>query len=115
MSSRPGKQGDNREGPRTQCGAAAGGTGWLARAKLVEEVTHYPDWPTNEGVMAQWFGEFWLPKMTPSPALPPPEAAELDAGDRHVRLGSALAQVRLDDDSSNSTAGLVPQRAPLGR
>ena len=57
-------------GPGQQQPAQPGGTGWLAGAKLVEEVTHYPDWPTNDTVIAQWFGEFWLPEMTPSTPLP---------------------------------------------
>jgi hypothetical protein len=51
------------KGNSIQRSAAAGGTGWMASAKLVEEVTHYPDWPTTDCVMAQWFGEYWLPRM----------------------------------------------------
>lgn len=36
--------------------------------KLVEEVTHYPDWATDDCVMSQWFGEFALPKIVPRSA-----------------------------------------------
>jgi hypothetical protein len=50
---------------------AAGGSGWMASIKLVDEVTHWPDHPTSDCLMAQWFGEFWLPRMVPSrKALP---------------------------------------------
>jgi hypothetical protein len=40
-----------------------GGSGWIASMKLVDEVTTYPDALTSDCVMAQWFGEYWLPKM----------------------------------------------------
>lgn len=51
------------KGNSTQDSAAAGGHGWMASIKLVEEVTTYPHSLTNDCVMAQWFGEFWLPRM----------------------------------------------------
>ena len=44
--------------------------------KLVEEVTHWPEWSTDDCVMAHWFGEWHLPKMVPRskplPRLPRP-------------------------------------------
>ena len=33
--------------------------------KLVEEVTHWPEWSTDDCVMAHWFSEWHLPNMTP--------------------------------------------------
>ena len=51
------------KGNSTQQSAAAGGTGWMASMKLVDEVTTYPNSLTSDCVMAQWFGEYWLPKM----------------------------------------------------
>jgi hypothetical protein len=51
------------KGNSTQHSPAAGGSGWMASMKLVEEVTTYPHGLTSDCVMAQWFGEFWLPKM----------------------------------------------------
>lgn len=35
--------------------------GRLMALKLVDEVTHYPDWATDDCVMAQWFFEWRLP------------------------------------------------------
>jgi hypothetical protein len=52
-----------QRGNSTQHTPAAGGSGWMASMKLVEEVTTYPHGLTSDCVMAQWFGEFWLPKM----------------------------------------------------
>ena len=52
-----------QKGNSTQHSPAAGGSGWMASMKLVEEVTTYPHGLTSDCVMAQWFGEFWLPKM----------------------------------------------------
>jgi hypothetical protein len=51
------------KGNSTQDSPAAGGHGWTASIKLVEEVTTYPHSLTADCVMAQWFGEFWLPRM----------------------------------------------------
>lgn len=44
----------------------ANSRGRLASMKLVEEVTHWPGWKTEDTVMAQWFGEFRLPHLVPS-------------------------------------------------
>ena len=64
------------KGNITQNSPAAGGRGWVASMKLVEEVTTYPFGLTNDCVMAQWFGEFWLPRMigsqNPLPVLKRP-------------------------------------------
>jgi hypothetical protein len=51
------------KGNSTQDSLMAGGTGWMASMKLVDEVTNYPNALTSDCVMAQWFGEYWLPKM----------------------------------------------------
>ena len=40
--------------------------GRLASMKLVEEVTHWPGWKTEDCVMAQWFLEWRLPRIVPS-------------------------------------------------
>lgn len=45
-----------------------GSSGRLAALKLVEEVTHWPDWRTEDCVMAQWFLEWRLPQLVPSAA-----------------------------------------------
>ena len=39
--------------------------GKLASMKLVEEVTHWPGWRTDDTVMAQWFLEWRLPQLIP--------------------------------------------------
>ena len=51
------------KGNSTQDSPMAGGTGYLASIKLVDEVTTYPNSLTSDCVMAQWFGEYWLPKL----------------------------------------------------
>jgi hypothetical protein len=40
--------------------------GWTS-TKLIEEVTHYPDWRYDDCVMAQWFLEWRLPSLIPQP------------------------------------------------
>lgn len=40
--------------------------GWLASTKLVEEVTHWPGWRSDDTVMAQWFLEWNLPHLIPT-------------------------------------------------
>jgi hypothetical protein len=40
--------------------------GWQASAKLVEEVTHWPGWRSDDTVMAHWFLEFNLPHLIPA-------------------------------------------------
>lgn len=52
-------------------GAAMGDSGYFAAARLIEEVTHWPQWSTDDCVMAHWFGELHLPNLIPKPgALP---------------------------------------------
>ena len=52
--------------------------------------------------MAQWFGEFWLPKMTPTRALP---RLKRPAWLCHRHLaGAALAQECLEDDGLSSSS-----------
>jgi hypothetical protein len=46
----------------------ANSAGRLASMKLVEEVTHWPGWRTEDCVMSQWFGEFRLPTLVPTGA-----------------------------------------------
>jgi hypothetical protein len=55
-------------GPQTSSVAAA--VSRYGRGLALEELVQALEEPTNDCVMAQWFGEFWLPKMKPSPALP---------------------------------------------
>ena len=53
-------------------------------------------------VMAQWFGEFWLPKMTPTRALP---RLKRPAWLCHRHLaGAARAQECLEDDGLSSSS-----------
>lgn len=40
--------------------------GWLASAKLIEEVTRWPGWSTDDCVMAHWFCEWHLPHLVPA-------------------------------------------------
>ena len=52
--------------PGSQTGGAR-----MASMKLVEEVTHWPGWRTEDTVMAQWFGEWHLQHLIPrSKGLP---------------------------------------------
>lgn len=37
----------------------------LASQKLIDEVTHWPDWTTDDAVMAHWFLEWNLPNLRP--------------------------------------------------
>jgi hypothetical protein len=49
----------------------ANSAGRLASMKLVEEVTHWPAWRTEDCVMAQWFLEWNLPHLIPAGAALP--------------------------------------------
>lgn len=42
------------------------GRGFMASSILVEEVTHWPAWRTDDTVMAQWFLEWHLPHLIPA-------------------------------------------------
>lgn len=42
------------------------GDAFQASAKLIEELTHHPDWKTDDTVMANWFLEFNLPRLIPA-------------------------------------------------
>jgi hypothetical protein len=42
------------------------GPGYLASIKLIDEVTHWPVWKSDDCVMAQWFLEWHLPRLVPS-------------------------------------------------
>ena len=53
------------KGNSTQRTAAAGGRGYMASAKLVEEVTRWPGGRYDDCVMSQWFGELALPRLVP--------------------------------------------------
>jgi hypothetical protein len=44
------------------------GSGYLASIKLIDEVTHWPGWRTDDCVMAQWFLEWHLPRLVPAGA-----------------------------------------------
>ena len=81
------------QGDSTQSSADCWRHGLVGRGQTGRRGHSLPDCPTNDCVMAQWFGEFGLPKMTPSPGTAPPEAAKLAARHRHVRLGAELAQI----------------------
>lgn len=50
-----------------------GTAGRLASMKLIEEVTHWPQWRTEDTVMAQWFLEWRLPALIPSVGTLPRE------------------------------------------
>jgi hypothetical protein len=41
------------------------GPAYLASIKLIDEVTHWPSWRTEDTVMAQWFLEWHLPHLLP--------------------------------------------------
>jgi hypothetical protein len=58
----------------------SGTAGALGSLKLIEEVTHWPEWSTDDTVMAMWFGEFCLPSL-----IPP--AAELPLAKRPSWMG----------------------------
>jgi hypothetical protein len=45
--------------------------GFLASAKLIEEVTHWPGWRSDDTVMAQWFLEWHLPHLVPAASALP--------------------------------------------
>jgi len=42
------------------------GPAYLASQKLIDEVTHWPSWRTDDCVMAQWFVEWHLPHLVPT-------------------------------------------------
>lgn len=55
-------------------GHAHGGRGWIASQKLVEEVIHWTparQFKTDDVLMSQWFGEWNLPRLMPTPASLP--------------------------------------------
>jgi hypothetical protein len=41
------------------------GAAYLASIKLIDEVTHWPGWRSDDCVMAQWFLEWHLPRLVP--------------------------------------------------
>jgi len=47
------------------------GPGYLASVKLIDEVTHWPAWKSDDCVMAQWFLEWHLPRIAPLGKLLP--------------------------------------------
>jgi hypothetical protein len=47
------------------------GPAYLASIRLIDEVTHWPQWKTDDCVMAQWFLEWHLPRLVPTGRMLP--------------------------------------------